>query len=134
MRFPAAIGTLLFLGLACTDFTAPTLPPADQFEAPPAYRTWWDEVAACSGRAGDFEAVRFYRAPGAGEDSLTYRDRRTGRSYYGEWDPRSNSIYLAWGQLQSSNIVRHEMLHAVLRSVGHPRRYFDGACSPLVSY
>lgn len=135
MRTGATTRAIVLVAVACTDTTGPTLPPAERFDPPPAYGTWWGEVGACSKHAGDLGALRFYRVrPGPGEDSLSYRDRRSGRSYYGEWDPRSNSVYLAAGQVSSSNIVRHEMLHALLHTVGHPRGYFDEACGPLVAY
>lgn len=128
------LATATFLA-ACSDLTAPVLPPAVLLQPPAVYRSWWRQVEECSGRTADFTRTRFYTViPTPNEDSLYFRDPRTGQYLDGEWVPSSNAIYLAAGQVTNPGVVRHEMLHAILREIGHPARYFADRCAVLVAY
>jgi hypothetical protein len=135
---PAAKYSIVLVALgvaACVDVTAPKLPAAERFDAPFSYLAWWREVQNCSGWSGRLGGVRFYRVVATpGRDSLDYLDPDSGRYLNGEWIPRSNSIYLAAGQVTNPGVVRHEMLHALLRDTRHPPRYFADLCGQLVSY
>lgn len=134
MRFVTVALTVAGLW-ACVDGTGPELPAAELFDPPPAYRGWWRDIEGCSGRGGGLDALTFYRVvPAPGRDSLHYRDPDTGHYLLGQWVPRSNAIYLAAGQVANPHVVRHEMLHAVLRDIAHPRGYFADRCGELVSY
>lgn len=130
--FVAASLTVL---AACTGITEPSLPPAERFEPPAQYLAWWREMQGCSSRIARFDAVSFYRVvPTAGRDSLHFRHPESGEYYDGAWVPRWNAIYLAAGQTMTPGLVRHEMLHALLRNVRHPPAYFAGHCAHLVAY
>lgn len=121
--------------LACTGITEPSLPPAERFEPPPQYPGWWREMQTCSARTAHFDAIRFYRVlPTLGRDSLHFSHSQSGEYYDGAWVPRWNAIYLASGQVMTPGLVRHEMLHALLRDVRHPPAYFAGKCARLVAY
>lgn len=129
----ALVGGLATLG--CADVTGPKLPAAARFEPMDLYAKWWREVEECAARHAPMAAVHFYRViPSAGRDSLFFRDPESGAYFLGEWVRRSNSLYFAAGQLTNPGVVRHEMLHAILRDVGHPPEYFDDRCGPLVAY
>jgi hypothetical protein len=110
----------------CELVTAPLPPGAERFEPPAVYARWWAMTEACSGRSGNLAAVRWYRAPGR-EFMLN------GQPAGGFWSPFGNRIVLTEAILESGPFVRHEMLHALLRTGGHPRAGFLGACAPLVA-
>lgn len=121
--------------LACTGITEPLLPPAERFDPPAQYRGWWREMQQCSARTARFDAVRFYRVlPTPGRDSLHFSHPESGAYYDGAWVPQWNAIYLAAGQMMTPGLVRHEMLHALLRDVRHPPAYFAGNCARMVAY
>ena len=136
---PPAVRALAAAGLAallaCTGITDPSLPPAERFEPPTQYLGWWREMQQCSARSARLDAVRFYRVlPTPGRDSLHFSHPESGEYYDGAWVPRWNAIYLAAGQTMTPGLVRHEMLHALLRDVRHPPAYFAGKCARLVAY
>jgi hypothetical protein len=105
--------------------TTPLPPNSDPLEPPAVYARWWAMTEACSGRSGDLAAVRWYRAPGR---EFAFHGRPAG----GFWSPRGNRIVLTEALVEHGASVRHEMLHALLRTGGHPRSQFLGACAPLV--
>ena len=121
----------LFLALplvsAC-DATGPLLPPgAQRFLAPAVYQQWWDLTEECSGLAGKLSDVIWYRVPGAAEIPLG-----DGSFVNGRWDAVENRIVLDGDAEFAGDLVRHEMLHALLRAGGHPRSVFIGRCSGVV--
>lgn len=117
---------LALAGLAACDYlTDPVPPDADPFEPPAVYARWWAMTEACSGRRGDLAAVRWYRTPG----SLMH----DGQSLAGYWTSRGNTIVLRGDRVEDGQVVRHEMLHALLRGGGHPHAQFLGTCAGLVS-
>lgn len=121
--------------VACTGITDPKVPPAERFDPPAQYLGWWQEMQGCSARTARFHAVTFYRVlPTPGRDSLQFSDPESGKYHDGEWVPGRNAIYLAAGQLMNPGLVRHEMLHALLRDVHHPPAYFAVRCARLVAY
>lgn len=121
--------------MACSGITDPRVPPAERFIPPAQYLGWWNEMQVCSARIARFHAVSFYRVlPTPGRDSLQFSDPGSGKYHDGEWVPGRNAIYLAAGQLLNPGLVRHEMLHAILRDVHHPPAYFAGPCARLVAY
>ena len=121
--------------VACTGITDPLFPPAERFDPPTQYRGWWREMQRCSARTARFDAVSFYRVvPMPGRDSLHFSHPESGKYYDGAWVPRWNAIYLAAGQMMTPGLVRHEMLHALLRDVRHPAAYFKGNCAQQVAY
>jgi hypothetical protein len=114
--------------LAACDLTGPALPAgAVQFVPPAVYQQWWQLVEACSGSAGSFAGVLWYRVPGVGAIPLG-----DGTSVNARWDASQNRIILAGDTEYAGDLVRHEMLHALLRSGGHPRKAFIARCGGVV--
>ncbi len=112
--------------VACRDAVGP---PSDavSFAAPVRYRTWWALTEACSGVTGDFDAVRWYVLPAGSSFPLE------GQSVNAAWFGDGNKIVFGAGQQFASDLVRHEMLHALLRSGDHPRGQFLDQCGDIVS-
>ena len=69
------------------------------------HRTWWTDVQACSSTRGDFHLVRWYRAA---------EIRSGGKSVQGIWQ-FPHDVTVVRGAEAVSSIVRHEMLHELLR-------------------
>ena len=126
----AAIGRLTaVLALAgCALFDNLGLPAGSVRFAPPvAYAGWWAMVQQCSGRSATFDDVAWYAVPGVDEVPFL------GRSVSGYWSGFNNRIVLAGNSRSSGSLVRHEMLHAVLRSGDHARSQFLDACAGIVA-
>ena len=125
-RCIAALASLV--ALSCQMPTDPPLPgDAIRFTPPPVYAQWWALTEECSGINRSLDAVQFYLIPNAS----TIPDNT-----YGEvaayWSPASNRIVLADFYEMQGQLVRHEMLHALLRASGHPPAYFQGRCAGVV--
>jgi hypothetical protein len=111
---------------ACQGLFDPDFPPAAiPISPPPQYRVWWEVVESCSGRRTAFDAVTWFRVP---VGHLTVR----GESAAGAWFVSGNRIALADGWKDDGSLVRHEILHAILRTGSHPREYFQGSCADEV--
>jgi hypothetical protein len=120
-------GLLVVCGLvACDLITGPLPPGAERFAPPAVYARWWAMTEACSGHSGDMAEVDWYRVPGS-------RFMRGGEWVGGYWNRYTNRIVLAEGGIEHGPMVRHEMLHALVRGDGHPRSQFLGNCASLVS-
>jgi hypothetical protein len=120
---------LLLSAWACTSITDPPLDPrAVPLQPLPVYARWWSMVESCSGLQGSLSDVNWYQVPNSQTVDLT------GDEVGGYWTLHSKSIVLAGELTEVGVIVRHEMLHALLRNVkGHPREYFLGRCGGVVS-
>ena len=115
------------LALGCHALTDPALPrAAERFDPPPVYARWWAMTEACSGVTRPLGAVAFYRVPGARTVPTPDGD------VAGYWSPQSNRVVLADFVVEDGGLVRHEMLHALLRRGGHPRAAFLGRCAGVV--
>ena len=113
---------------ACETPVGPRLPTnAEPFTPPAVYREWWALTEACSGLQGDFTRIAWFRVPGA--ESIPLAD---GTLVNGRWDRVSNRIVLAEESERFGDLVRHEMLHALLQGGGHPRDAFIGRCGGTV--
>jgi hypothetical protein len=111
---------------ACTEVTAPRLPDgAIPMPAMSVYAHWWSFVEQCSARTGDFSRVRWYVVPGA--ESIPTEIGNV----QGMWLP-GNRIVIAGQSVRHGPLVRHEMLHALLQTTGHPRADFIGRCDGVV--
>ena len=75
---------------------------------------------------GRLSAINWYQVPGA----RTFQ-HRTG-PVTGYWTSSGNRIVLAGDALHWGDVVRHEMLHALLQRGGHPRATFIGKCGGVV--
>jgi hypothetical protein len=103
-------------------------PRAEMFVPPAVYGRWWTMVQSCSGLAGSLSDITWYQVPG------TDVVEQNGRSVGGYWAPVSNSIVLAGNGMLEGSIVRHEMLHALIRArSGHLRQQFLERCGGIVT-
>jgi len=115
--------------LACDLTTSPLPAGAVPFAAPPAYELWWRMTETCSGRQGKLENVSWYVVPGV--DRVTTASGEVVQSF---WQTQSHRIILAESVRFDGPVVRHEMLHALLRDVpGHPRDEFLFRCGGIVN-
>ena len=110
---------------ACRDAVGPLPPDAVRLQPPAVFERWWAMTEQCSRHTGDFGAVQWYHAPGS-------QVKLDGDWVQGYWTSRGNAVVLAEDFEKTGSLVRHEMLHALLRIQGHPREEFLGACAGLV--
>ena len=124
MRHVARLLALALL-LACggADSLAPA--SATRVDLGPRFSAAWEAVEQCSGLVGNREAVAVFSVPG---DFIMLDGRRV----IAYWSSASNSIYIASFYLTSDPLLRHEALHALLRSGSHPAEYFEAKCRALV--
>ena len=122
-------GGLALLGVACRTGVDPTLPENAVLFAPlPQYRLWWELTSQCAGASRSFEDVQWYLVPGV--SSFQTDQGELGGAYY----RAQNRIVLAELVSDSAGVVRHEMLHALLRiAVAHPATYFQRRCAGIVN-
>jgi hypothetical protein len=90
------------------------------WEPPGIYREWWAATEACSGLSGDFDRVEWMVVPGESFDCASGQ-------CVGHWDP-DHRIWLADEWKQHEMVVRHEMLHDLMRRSGHPDPPFGNGC------
>jgi len=106
----------------------PKLPVgAARFTPPAVYTIWWDMAKSCSGRSGSLSEVTWYTVP-AGVPLES--DGKPATAY---WSAGSNQIVLSESVVDAGQVVRHEMLHALLRKKGHSRDQFLGRCAGYVT-
>ena len=85
-------------------------------------------VESCSGLQGSLSALQWYGAPGP------LRNPGDGaESVNGYWSAASNRIVLDLNDTINGEVVRHEMLHALIRKRGHPRSAFLESCGGVVA-
>ena len=107
---------------------AGSAPPPDTLAlAPPPvdYDAWWRATEACAGVRGEISAVRWF---------VIDQDRFSvdGTWFNAFWFAAGNIIVLARPYVYDGPVVRHEMLHALLRRGDHPAAYFRGRCARVV--
>jgi len=97
---------------------------AVQIAAPAVYREWLAKTESCSGRTVDFSTLEFYVVPGV-ETFPTHAGAKVG-----EWMTagKASRIVIAGNYQGHEMVVRHELLHALLRAEGHPSEYFVNRC------
>lgn len=96
------------------------------FSPPAVYQRWWTLTEACSGLSGSLKRVQWMRAP------ATALQAAEGAGTVAYWSSRNNRIVLATNAIANGRIVRHEMLHALSRSRGHPASLFLARCAGVV--
>ncbi|MDP1857685.1 MAG: hypothetical protein Q8K82_03390 [Gemmatimonadaceae bacterium] len=95
--------------------------------APPAvYERWWALTESCSGLSGSLTSVEWRSAPASALQAAE------GAGTVAYWSSRDNRIVLATNAVTNGRIVRHEMLHALSRSRGHPTSLFRVQCAGVV--
>lgn len=99
---------------------------ATAFAPPAVYERWWALTESCSGLSGTLKSVRWMHAPAS---ALQYAE---GKGTVAYWSSKDNRIVLAATAVANGRIVRHEMLHALSRSRGHPVALFRNQCEGVV--
>jgi len=112
------------MAIACEQTSGPNdvgLHGLSEYDPPLVYLEWWEEVEGCSGTKGDFERVQWFSA-----DSL----RVDGKDALGLWIA-PHDIYLIRTVGNTSWVVKHEMLHDLLRMKGraHGSTLFEECAS-----
>ena len=124
---------MLLAGIAtsvgCADTTAPLPAGARPFTPEAVYREWWSQIVSCSGLTGNFQDVSWYVVPG--EDPFTAPG--VAQPVIGYWTRDGNRIVLLEWVPNRSALVRHEMLHALLRRADHPSAYFVEQCGAMIN-
>lgn len=125
---PMRRATVLMTALLAAGCSGGPLPPdaGPMNPVPAVYSRWWGMTESCSGTKGDLAALRWYVVPGA---SVTLHGERVA----GYWNANDNFVVLPSDLALHGEIVRHEMLHALLRNARHPRSMFLGTCAGLVN-
>ncbi len=125
----STLGGLALSGLlsGCSSLSPsePSLPPgATEIPVPVYYAKWHTKTQACSGLSGDFSTIKFYVVPGVETFSTSAGPK------VGEWtsDGVTNRIVIAGNYQNHEMVVRHELLHSLLRREGHPAEYFVDRC------
>jgi hypothetical protein len=90
------------------------------WEPPAVYQEWWTRTEACSGLSGDFDRVEWMIVPGESFPCAS-------GNCVGHWDP-GHKIFLASDWTDHEMVVRHEMLHDLMRRSGHPSPPFGTGC------
>lgn len=122
-----ALAAIVILA-SCDRIVDPPLPAtAASFVPPPVYAKWWAMTTTCSGISGSLDNISWYVVPGVTQFKL---DKETVSAY---WTEASNSIVVADSSVLDGSVVRHEMLHALVRTSGHPRSAFLDHCLGVVS-
>ncbi|MDX1392908.1 MAG: hypothetical protein R3195_00900 [Gemmatimonadota bacterium] len=85
---------------------------------PIEYAAWWDEISECSGEQGDFDALRVYVVVAPLELNGTAFPCG-GELCNGIWE-RPHDITFAPAHIGDETLVKHEMLHDLIRVAGHP--------------
>ena len=118
-------GSLLSCGDTLVD---PKLPfGATPFTPPSFYADWWEMTKACTGRSGSLSDVTWYTVPEGVPLELD------GEQVSAYWSAASNQIVVSASVRDNGQVVRHEMLHALLGSKGHPRQEFLEKCLGYVA-
>ena len=113
---------------ACERIVDPALPStAAAYLAPPVYTTWWAMAESCSGVTRPLANVTWFVIPGV---SLFQLGNQVVSGY---WTAGSNRIVLAENSRLDGAVVSHEMLHALIRTSGHPRSEYLEKCAGIVS-
>lgn len=93
---------------------------SQSWEPPAIYREWWAATEACSGLSADFDRVEWMVVPGESFECASGQ-------CVGHWDP-DHKIFLAEEWKEHEMVVRHEMLHDLMRRSGHPNPPFGNGC------
>ena len=129
VRRPLAAVLLALLGSCDLQFDQVLPENATRFSPPAAYELWSTIIEQCSGHRLDRARVRYYSVP---TGTLRYDGTRiAGLTVF---DFGFVTILLDADFVRGlGDVVRHEMLHAVLGpGYGHPREYFLERCAGIV--
>ncbi len=93
---------------------------SQSWEPPAVYREWWAATEACSGLTGSFDRVEWLIVPGESFECSSGQ-------CVGHWGP-DHKIFLASDWTSHEMVVRHEILHELMRRSGHPNPPFGHGC------
>jgi hypothetical protein len=129
LRIAASAAILAGLVVSCGDnIVDPELPHlAKQFTPPSFYTTWWEMTKSCSGASGSLDEVTWYEVPAGVPLELD------GKPVSAYWSAGSNRIVVSSDVREDGQVIRHEMLHALLRDKGHFRGDFLERCAGYVT-
>jgi len=121
----ALIGMLVVACAMPKAGAAPVAPVERAWSVPTLelYQEWWTKTEKCSGLKGDMSQVTFYAV-----DSPTGSISLGNEVAHGWWIRRGNRVYLPANALGEEWLVRHEMLHALMKRGTHPSEMFVAAC------
>jgi len=92
---------------------------------PEVYAEWFRMTRECAAVSGEFDSLEWYVMPAA--VAFIYEGRVLVGLTIGK------RIVIAEHWVQEGPLVRHEMLHALLKQKGHPRDQFVGKCGGIVT-
>lgn len=118
-------GSMLAMGCGTLEPGEPALPPlAVRIEAPAVYQQWFAATASCSGLTGTSQTIEWYVVPDARSFLVDGADR------VGMWQrvDGKSQIVIAGAYAEHEMVVRHEILHHLLGTVGHPEDLFAIRC------
>jgi hypothetical protein len=126
----AGIIVLSAAAAGCFDFIGPgealEYPDGIEFFDEALFPPIWAELKACSHLSGDLRKVDFYYVPRATLPPVDQGVRTLGMYF-----PKSNRIFVVESEKANRDVIRHEMMHALLGKLpGHPPQYFSeqGVC------
>jgi hypothetical protein len=97
---------------------------AAPLDVPPIYRQWWAEIEQCAHKQGAFDRVHFWVIKG---DKFPCPNGPCA----GHWSS-PHDVYIAETWVYNASLVKHEMLHDVLGTGGHPVNVFGAnACDVI---
>jgi hypothetical protein len=127
-RVAAAAGAMLLA--SCALFTEPLPEGTRRLDPPAHFSLWWGMVEQCSGLSRGMSDIDWYEVPGSTFESPT------GKAVNGMYLQGSERIVLGNGSARKGPVVRHEMLHALIRrndaEPSHPAEYFVRKCGGVV--
>ena len=127
MRFLRILPVALPVVAACYSIIEPeqTLPPDAALTQPLSeYVQWYAETEVCTGETGDFAEVRWYTVP-----HQRWWDPVWEQFAIGTWRA-PHDIYLASPQRANEDLVKHEIVHELLRGGQADDPRFE-ACSGI---
>lgn len=103
----------------------PNLPEgAVAFIPPKVFRAWWEATEQCAGVSKDFAGISWYVLPD--RRSISTSDGEKVGMWFGSTS--GSAIVLAGPWQESELVVRHEILHHLLKDEKHPDTYFKDRC------
>lgn len=121
-RVIVGCGLIALASLVALFLTSCAFEPAEDrpFTPPASYRAVFDSAQACTGRAGDFDYLRFFTMPG-----VSFESPNGGQVAA---FTQGHTIWIAEAYTNHPLVVKHEMIHALGFPSGHPADPFESPC------
>jgi len=94
------------------------------FVPPDVFHAWWDATERCAGISKDFDDISWYVLPD--RQSISTPDGEKVGMWFGSTS--GSAIVLAGPWQKSELVVRHEILHHLLKDEMHPDTFFKDRC------